>query len=240
MSPVKRTLQALWALGVLGAVYLALTHSDQPLPLLVAQQPWATWFVGPVAAAATGRLCSALGFRVLIVSAAYLGSLRPSCAIFVLYGMTGIQLTSGGLGMCMQGQQSQEGQRVLRCWLWLSHQDSLLHGLGHIKVSEPFWLLSILCSTGWDKVSVYSLLLPCSQSVMKFLLLLSVWVLARWCAVLRCTLYSAKLAHGTPLAGWAIMQSQQILQICLADYPLPLLLLLLQVLPSKKAFATAN
>lgn len=54
MTPVKRTLQALWALGVAGAGYLLLSHPEQPLPLLVAQQPWSVWLVGPAAAAVTG------------------------------------------------------------------------------------------------------------------------------------------------------------------------------------------
>lgn len=47
-------LQALWLLGTVGALYLATQHPEQPLPLFVAQQPWATWLVGPAAAAVTG------------------------------------------------------------------------------------------------------------------------------------------------------------------------------------------
>jgi uncharacterized integral membrane protein len=47
-------LQALWLLGVLGAVYVVSQQPDQPLPLLIAQQPWTIWFVGPAAAAVTG------------------------------------------------------------------------------------------------------------------------------------------------------------------------------------------
>jgi uncharacterized integral membrane protein len=47
--------QALWALGVAGALYLLLAHPELPLPLLVAQQPWAVWLVGPAAAAVTGE-----------------------------------------------------------------------------------------------------------------------------------------------------------------------------------------
>jgi uncharacterized integral membrane protein len=46
--------QALWALGVVGAGYLLLSHPELPLPLLVAQQPWSVWLVGPAAAAVTG------------------------------------------------------------------------------------------------------------------------------------------------------------------------------------------
>jgi hypothetical protein len=35
--------QALWALGVTGALYLLLAHPELPLPLLMAQQPWSVW-----------------------------------------------------------------------------------------------------------------------------------------------------------------------------------------------------
>jgi uncharacterized integral membrane protein len=54
--------QVLWLAGVLGAVYVASQQPDQPLPLLIAQQPWTVWFVGPAAAAVTGapgRRCAA-------------------------------------------------------------------------------------------------------------------------------------------------------------------------------------
>eukprot|EP00879_Flechtneria_rotunda_P018631 GHRR01019552.1.p1 GENE.GHRR01019552.1~~GHRR01019552.1.p1 ORF type:complete len:239 (+),score=80.45 GHRR01019552.1:283-999(+) len=54
VTPIKRAIQVLWALGVLGGCYLAITHPEQPLPLLVAHQPWSVWFVGPAAAAVTG------------------------------------------------------------------------------------------------------------------------------------------------------------------------------------------
>jgi uncharacterized integral membrane protein len=54
LPPLLRVVQALWALGVAGAGYLLLAHPEQPLPLLVAQQPWSVWLVGPAAAAVTG------------------------------------------------------------------------------------------------------------------------------------------------------------------------------------------
>lgn len=47
--------QVLWLLGVLGALYVASQQPELPLPLVVAQQPWSIWFVGPAAAAVTGR-----------------------------------------------------------------------------------------------------------------------------------------------------------------------------------------
>lgn len=54
VDPLKKALQVLWLLGVLGAVYVASQQPEQPLPLLIAQQPWTIWFVGPAAAAVTG------------------------------------------------------------------------------------------------------------------------------------------------------------------------------------------
>jgi Uncharacterized integral membrane protein (DUF2301) len=54
VTPLKRTLQALSALGVAGGTWLALAHPDTPLPLLVAQQSWTMWLLGPAAAAVTG------------------------------------------------------------------------------------------------------------------------------------------------------------------------------------------
>jgi uncharacterized integral membrane protein len=54
VTPIKRTLQALWAAGAAGGTYLALTHPEQPLPLFIADHPWAVWLVGPLFAAVTG------------------------------------------------------------------------------------------------------------------------------------------------------------------------------------------
>lgn len=51
----------LWLLGVLGAVYVASQQPEQPLALTIAQQPWTIWFVGPAAAAVTGRQLPSLG-----------------------------------------------------------------------------------------------------------------------------------------------------------------------------------
>eukprot|EP00775_Hariotina_reticulata_P003092 gene3092-3371_t len=54
VTEIKRAIQGLWLLGVIGGSYLVLTHPEQPLPLLVAENAWATFLVGPVAAAVTG------------------------------------------------------------------------------------------------------------------------------------------------------------------------------------------
>ncbi|XP_043706310.1 uncharacterized protein LOC122655971 [Telopea speciosissima] len=57
VSEIKRTLQALWALGVVGslAAYLNLAQPiGQSLTLYVVDNPTAVWFVGPLFAALTG------------------------------------------------------------------------------------------------------------------------------------------------------------------------------------------
>ncbi|KAK9843995.1 hypothetical protein WJX81_001397 [Elliptochloris bilobata] len=53
VAPIKRFLQALWALGFCGGLYLAATQA-QPLPEYVASHPSAVWLVGPFFAAVTG------------------------------------------------------------------------------------------------------------------------------------------------------------------------------------------
>jgi uncharacterized integral membrane protein len=57
VTPIKRFLQALWAVGVLGSVgtYLAAAQPlDQGLVRYVMDHPAALWFVGPTFAALTG------------------------------------------------------------------------------------------------------------------------------------------------------------------------------------------
>lgn len=47
--------QVTWAAGVAGGLYLILTKAGgQPLPLYVAEHPWAVWLVGPYFASLTG------------------------------------------------------------------------------------------------------------------------------------------------------------------------------------------
>lgn len=60
-------LQALWLLGVLGALYVASQQPGQPLPLVVAAQPWTIWFVGPAAAAVTGVAIKEGEWSVLVL-----------------------------------------------------------------------------------------------------------------------------------------------------------------------------
>lgn len=57
VTPIKRTLQALWAIGVLGSfgTYLNLAQpSRESLTQYVVDNPVAVWFVGPLFAALTG------------------------------------------------------------------------------------------------------------------------------------------------------------------------------------------
>lgn len=57
VTEIKRTLQALWALGVVGslATYIALAQpAGDNLVQYVLENPTAVWFVGPLFAALTG------------------------------------------------------------------------------------------------------------------------------------------------------------------------------------------
>ena len=52
-AEIKKTIQALWGFGALGAVYVAATQ-DTALPVSVALNPGYVWLVGPFFAAMTG------------------------------------------------------------------------------------------------------------------------------------------------------------------------------------------
>ena len=53
LDPLKKMLQALWAAGFAGTLYLMLSH-DSSVPAFVATHSWAVWLVGPMFAALTG------------------------------------------------------------------------------------------------------------------------------------------------------------------------------------------
>eukprot|EP01023_Acetabularia_acetabulum_P054980 TRINITY_DN6281_c0_g1_i6.p1 TRINITY_DN6281_c0_g1~~TRINITY_DN6281_c0_g1_i6.p1 ORF type:complete len:204 (-),score=13.23 TRINITY_DN6281_c0_g1_i6:22-612(-) len=55
VTPIKRFIQSLWGVGMLGGVYL-MTNQDTSLVNYVGQNPGALWVVGPLFAAVTG-LC---------------------------------------------------------------------------------------------------------------------------------------------------------------------------------------
>ena len=55
VTPLKRLLQAAWAAGAAGALYLAAAEAGgEPVALYVAHHPWAVWLVGPYFVALTG------------------------------------------------------------------------------------------------------------------------------------------------------------------------------------------
>jgi uncharacterized integral membrane protein len=53
LDNLKKMLQALWAVGFAGTLYLMLSH-DSSVPAFVATHSWAVWLVGPMFAALTG------------------------------------------------------------------------------------------------------------------------------------------------------------------------------------------
>jgi uncharacterized integral membrane protein len=54
VTPVKRTLQALFLLGVLGSIYLNFREDCTSIPSYLAAHPYGVWFVGPIFASITG------------------------------------------------------------------------------------------------------------------------------------------------------------------------------------------
>jgi len=53
VTPIKRTLQALWGLGFAGGLYL-MSNQEPTVPEFICNNPWGVWLVGPLFAAATG------------------------------------------------------------------------------------------------------------------------------------------------------------------------------------------
>lgn len=96
VTPLKRLLQALWAVGVAGGLFLMINHSE-PLPTYVAQNPAAVWAVGPFFAAVTGLafkegLCYGsleAGLLFVLTPALLLGHLSGALPENVLHGMLG-------------------------------------------------------------------------------------------------------------------------------------------------------
>ena len=56
VTPIKRTMQTLWAAGLLGSLAVAATHDGAPVAAAVYTQKELVWVVGPLFAALTG-LC---------------------------------------------------------------------------------------------------------------------------------------------------------------------------------------
>jgi uncharacterized integral membrane protein len=87
VDPIKKFMQALWAIGFAGSLGIALT-THESVPSYVAHHPSAVWFVGPMFAAFTG---------VAFKEGACYGN--PECAaLFFIVPLTLLGHLSGGVG----------------------------------------------------------------------------------------------------------------------------------------------
>ncbi|KAI7835518.1 hypothetical protein COHA_010592 [Chlorella ohadii] len=86
ITPIKRALQTLAALGCAGGAWLALQHSDVPLPQWVATHPSSMWFVGPAFAALAG-ICFKEGFCYEKRESFILSGLIPLLCLLHLTGL---------------------------------------------------------------------------------------------------------------------------------------------------------
>ncbi|PRW44865.1 integral membrane [Chlorella sorokiniana] len=86
ITPIKRALQTLAALGCAGGAWLALQHSDVPLPQYVADHPGSMWFVGPAFAALAG-ICFKEGFCYEKRESFILSGLIPLLCLLHLTGL---------------------------------------------------------------------------------------------------------------------------------------------------------
>ncbi|KAJ6847977.1 uncharacterized protein M6B38_115745 [Iris pallida] len=105
VTPIKRFLQALWALGVVGslATYLTLVQPlDESLVQYVIDNPVAIWFVGPLFAALTGLVFKE-GLCYGKLEAGILTFIIPSLLLGHLSGLmdNGVKLSLLGLWMAL-------------------------------------------------------------------------------------------------------------------------------------------
>ena len=95
VTPLKRFVQALWAAGTVGGVYLMCTHRDTGIVDFVGSNPYAVWLVGPLFAAVTGVAvkeglcygkgeCAALALLTPVLLLSHLSSLAPEAVERVL------------------------------------------------------------------------------------------------------------------------------------------------------------
>ncbi|KAG5385302.1 hypothetical protein IGI04_036772 [Brassica rapa subsp. trilocularis] len=88
VTEIKRTLQALWALGVVGslAAYAALARPDSDsLVHYVVDHPTAVWFVGPLFASLTGLVFKEGSSRIMVdVSGLCYGKLEAGLLTFII------------------------------------------------------------------------------------------------------------------------------------------------------------
>ncbi|KAF8400079.1 hypothetical protein HHK36_015954 [Tetracentron sinense] len=88
VTEIKRTLQALWALGVVGslATYLSLAQPvGESLTQYVIDNATAVWFVGPLFAALTGLVFKEGNATIIMFCASLNGSVYEYCSIVILF-----------------------------------------------------------------------------------------------------------------------------------------------------------
>ena len=90
---IKKTMQALYAAGLAGSVFLAATNAPEPLPRYVLEHPQAVWLIGPMFAAFT-----ALSFK----EGACYGK-PESAALFFLVPATLLTHLFGGPVLASEG-----------------------------------------------------------------------------------------------------------------------------------------
>eukprot|EP01018_Ginkgo_biloba_P017436 Gb_06458 [translate_table: standard] len=103
VTPIKRTLQILWALGMLGSLVTSLSLAQptgEGLAQYVIENPVAVWFVGPLFAALTGLVFKE-GLCYGKLEAAGLTFVIPTLLLGHLTGLMDDQLKLGLLGLWM-------------------------------------------------------------------------------------------------------------------------------------------
>ncbi|KMT07334.1 hypothetical protein BVRB_6g149620 [Beta vulgaris subsp. vulgaris] len=103
VTEIKRTLQALWALGIIGSLvtYAALAQpAGEGLVQYVVDNPNAVWLVGPVFAALTGLVFKE-GLCYGKLEAAVLAIIIPTCLLGHLSGLMDDVVKSSLLGVWM-------------------------------------------------------------------------------------------------------------------------------------------
>ncbi|XP_068667081.1 uncharacterized protein [Aristolochia californica] len=101
VTPIKRTLQAFWALGAIGslATYLSLAHPmNKTLVQYVVENPAAVWLVGPLFASLTGLVFKE-GLCYGKLEAALLTIVIPTLLLGHLTGLMDNNVELGALGV---------------------------------------------------------------------------------------------------------------------------------------------
>lgn len=142
-AEIKRVIQALWLLGVMGAVYLAATQ-DASVPVSVVQNPGYVWLVGPFFASMTGLaikegLCygkAEAALLTLLIPTTLLGHLSHTFPLDLShYSMTACALLFGVLAMRKYSQPIKDdiGDKSVFTFLSLpeSEQEEILQRMNY-------------------------------------------------------------------------------------------------------------